>query len=183
MNNYQRINPKAPENISKRNAYLIGGGIGSLSAAAFLIRDAHMSGKNIHILEQLDISGGSMDGAGTAEAGYTARGGREIEEHFECFMELYSFIPSLTDPSRSVLDEFRELNLAEPIESHCRIVSHQGQKEDFSSLGLSQENAMELAKLHMLTEEKLGTTTIEQYFSPSFFKTNFWFFFSGLFNQ
>jgi len=181
MNNYQRINPKAPENISKRNAYLIGGGIGSLSAAAFLIRDAHMSGKNIHILEQLDISGGSMDGAGTAEAGYTARGGREIEEHFECFMELYSFIPSLTDPSRSVLDEFRELNLAEPIESHCRIVSHQGQKEDFSSLGLSQENAMELAKLHMLTEEKLGTTTIEQYFSPSFFKTNFWFFWATMF--
>jgi oleate hydratase len=181
MNNYQRINPKAPENISKRNAYLIGGGIGGLSAAAFLIRDAHMSGKSIHILEQLDISGGSMDGAGTAEAGYTARGGREIEEHFECFMELYSFIPSLTDPNRSVLDEFRELNLAEPIESHCRIVSQLGQKEDFSSLGLSQENAMELAKLHMLTEEKLGTTTIEQYFSPSFFKTNFWFFWATMF--
>ncbi len=38
-----------------------------------------------------------MDGAGMPEKGYTARGGREIEEHFECFMELYSFIPSLND--------------------------------------------------------------------------------------
>lgn len=181
MNNYQRINPRVPENIAGRNAYLIGGGIGSLSAAAFLIRDAHMSGKNIHILEQLDVSGGSMDGAGTAEEGYTARGGREIEEHFECFMDLFGFIPSLKDPNRSVLDEFRELNLKEPIESHCRIVSHQGQKEDFSSLGLSKENALELTKLHMLTEEKLGATTIEQYFSPSFFETNFWFFWATMF--
>ncbi|MEY8351960.1 oleate hydratase [Lachnospiraceae bacterium 54-53] len=181
MNNYQRITPKAPENISERMAYLIGGGIGSLSAAAFLLRDAHMPGKNIRIMEQLDISGGSMDGAGTAKAGYTARGGREIEEHFECFMELFSFIPSLNDPRRSVLDEFRELNLEEPIESHCRLVSDQGEKADFSTLGLSKENAMELAKLHMLTEEKLGDTTIEQYFTPGFFETNFWYFWASMF--
>lgn len=181
MGNYQKINPLKPENIENRKAYLIGGGIGSLSAAAFLIRDAHMPGKNIHILEQLKIYGGSMDGAGTAEIGYTARGGREIEEHFECFMELFSFIPSLTDKNRSVLDEFRELNLEEPIESHCRLVHNQGEKADFSSLGLSKRNAMELGKLHMLTEEALGATTIEEYFSNSFFETNFWYFWASMF--
>ena len=181
MGNYQKINPLKPENIENRKAYLIGGGVGSLSAAAFLIRDAHMPGKNIHILEQLKIYGGSMDGAGTAEIGYTARGGREIEEHFECFMELFSFIPSLTDKNRSVLDEFRELNLEEPIESHCRLVHNQGEKADFSSLGLSKGNAMELGKLHMLTEEALGAITIEEYFSNSFFETNFWYFWASMF--
>lgn len=181
MGNYQKINPLAPKNVKGRKAYLIGGGIGSLAAAAFLIRDAHMPGRNIHVMEQLDIFGGSMDGAGTAEKGYTARGGREIEEHFECFMELFSFIPSLKNPNRSVLDEFRELNLEEPIESHCRLVSNQGEKVDFSSLGLSKGNAMELAKLHMLTEDALGATTIEQYFSPSFFETNFWYFWASMF--
>lgn len=181
MGNYQKINPKVPENIERRKAYLIGGGIASLSAAAFLIRDAHMPGKNIHILEQSKIYGGSMDGAGNAIEGYTARGGREIEEHFECFMELFSFIPSLKDKNVSVLDEFREFNIEEPIESHCRLVHNQGQKADFSSLGLSKENAMELAKLHMLTEEALGATTIEEYFSESFFETNFWFFWASMF--
>lgn len=181
MGNYQKINPLAPKNIEGRKAYLIGGGIGSLSAAAFLIRDAHMPGKNIHILEQSKIYGGSMDGAGTAEVGYTARGGREIEEHFECFMDLYSFIPSLKDKNRSVLDEFRELNLEEPIESHCRLVHNKGEKADFSTLGLSKENAMELAKLHMLTEETLGATTLEEYFSDSFFETNFWYFWATMF--
>lgn len=181
MNNYQRINPLPPKNIEKRNAYLIGGGIGSLASAAFLIRDAHMPGKNIHVIEQLDVLGGSMDGAGVPEKGYTARGGREIEEHFECFMDLFSFIPSLKDKNRSVLDEFRELNIEEPIESHCRLVEKQGEKADFSSLGLSKENAMELAKLHMLTEETLGATTIGQYFSSSFFYTNFWYFWATMF--
>jgi len=181
MNNYQRINPTAPKNIDSRKAYLLGGGIGSLSAAAFLIRDAHMPGKNIHILEQLDIFGGSMDGAGMAEKGYTARGGREIEEHFECFMDLFSFIPSIKDKNRSVLDEFVELNKEEPIESHCRLVERQGQKADFSNLGLSTKNAMELARLHMLTEEALGATTIGEYFDPSFFETNFWYFWATMF--
>jgi len=181
MNNYQRINPKMPKNIEKRHAHLLGGGIGSLSAAAFLIRDAHMPGKNIHIYEVSDIFGGSMDGAGLAEKGYSARGGREIEEHFETFMELYSFIPSLKDPNKSVLDEFRELNIEEPIESHCRIVEKKGQKVDFSSFGLSTANAMELAKLHMLTEEALGETTIAEFFDDSFFDTNFWFFWATMF--
>ncbi|MBE1304590.1 oleate hydratase [Clostridium botulinum] len=181
MNNYQRINPATPKNIETRKAYLIGGGIGSLSAAAFLIRDGHMPGRNIHVIEQLDVFGGSMDGAGMPEKGYTARGGREIEEHFECFMELYSFIPSLNDKNKSVLDEFRQLNIEEPIESHCRLVQNQGEKADFSSLGLSKSNAMELAKLHMLTEEALGATTIGEYFESSFFETNFWYFWATMF--
>lgn len=181
MSNYQKIKPLPPKNIKSKKAYLIGGGIASLAAAAFLIRDAHMPGENIHILEELKVLGGSMDGAGTPEEGYTARGGREIEEHFECFMELFSFIPSLKDKNRSVLDEFRELNLEEPIESHCRLVKKQGEKADFSSLGLSKGNAMELAKLHMLTEDALGPLTIEQYFSESFFETNFWYFWASMF--
>ena len=181
MNNYQRIKPAVPKNIETRKAYLIGGGIGSLASAAFLIRDGHMPGKNIHVIEQLEVFGGSMDGAGMAEQGYSARGGREIEEHFECFMELFSFIPALNDKNKSVLDEFRQLNLEEPIESHCRLVQNQGEKVDFSSLGLSKKNAMELAKLHMMTEEALGATTIGEYFEPGFFETNFWFFWATMF--
>ncbi len=181
MNNYERINPVKPNNIDKRHAYLLGGGIGSLSAAAFLIRDGHMPGKNITIYEKASVLGGSMDGEGTWEKGYSARGGREIEAHFECFDELYGFIPSLNDPNRTVLDEFRELNIAEPIESHSRIVEKQGQKVDFSSFGLSKANALELGKLHFMTEEALGDTTIEAFFSESFFETNFWFFWATMF--
>ncbi|NQX44899.1 oleate hydratase [Paenibacillus tritici] len=181
MGTYQRIHPQVQEGIASRKAYLVGGGIGSLSAAAFLIRDGHMPGRNIHILEQSAVYGGSMDGAGNAKDGYSARGGREIEEHFECFMELFGFIPSLTNPDRTVLDEFRELNLAEPIESHCRLVEKEGTPADFSTLGLSTAHALQLGKLTLATEDRLGAVTIEQFFDPSFLETNFWYFWRSMF--
>jgi oleate hydratase len=57
-------------------AYLVGGGIGSLAAAAFMIRDGNFPGENISILEAALILGGSLDGAGNPEPGYSLRGGR-----------------------------------------------------------------------------------------------------------
>ncbi|MGS0908385.1 oleate hydratase, partial [Staphylococcus sp. MSU001] len=59
--NYEAFSrPKKPENVDKKSAYLIGSGLASLAAVCFLIRDGQMKGKNIHILEELDISGGSL---------------------------------------------------------------------------------------------------------------------------
>ncbi|MCG2123591.1 oleate hydratase, partial [Staphylococcus epidermidis] len=56
--NYEAFaRPKKPENVDKKSAYLIGSGLASLAAACFLIRDGQMKGENIHILEELDISG------------------------------------------------------------------------------------------------------------------------------
>ena len=44
-------------------AHLIGGGIGSLAAAAFMIRDGGVPGSAITIYEKLSVLGGSLDGA------------------------------------------------------------------------------------------------------------------------
>ena len=86
MGNYQRINSLKKDGIETKKAYLIGGGIASLAAAAYLIRDGHMDGKNITLLEETHVFGGGMDGAGDAEHGYIIRGGRELEEHYELLM-------------------------------------------------------------------------------------------------
>jgi oleate hydratase len=69
------------DTISNDNAaiYLVGAGIASLAAAAFLIRDGDIPGQNIKILEESAKIGGSLDAAGTPEGGYTMRGGRMIE--------------------------------------------------------------------------------------------------------
>ena len=50
-------------------AYLVGGGIGSLAAAAFMIRDGSMPGGNISILEAAPVMGGSLDGPETPQSG------------------------------------------------------------------------------------------------------------------
>ena len=70
---------------ARSKAYLIGGGIGSLAAAAFMIRDGGLPGENISILEAAPVMGGSLDGAGGSEAGYSMRGGRMLTtDNYEC---------------------------------------------------------------------------------------------------
>jgi len=181
MGNYQHIGTKKPADIENRKAYLIGGGIASLSAAAFLMMDGHMDGKNITIFEKSEFIGGSLDGGGNAKDGYIIRGGREMEEHFECAWDLFSRIPSLTDPERTVLDEFRELNIWDPNVSACRVIQNCGEKANLNSLGLDKESIKMVRKLLLVTENELGAKTVKEYFNPSFFETNMWCFWRSMF--
>jgi myosin-crossreactive antigen len=45
-------------------ANLVGGGIGSLAAAVFMVRDGNSLGRNIPILEAAPAMGDSLDGTG-----------------------------------------------------------------------------------------------------------------------
>ena len=97
------VHARKPKGIEDKKAYLIGTGIGALAAGCFLIRDAHMDGSKIVFLEQLDIPGGSLDGAVMQNAGYVARGGREMGQCFEVLWNLFSSLPSTEDPNMTVL--------------------------------------------------------------------------------
>ena len=103
MRNYDRVHPRKPEGIEERKAYIVGVGIAGLSAAAFLVRDAQMPGKNITVYDQLPVFGGSMDAAGSAANGYVSRGERELEPYMECLWDLFGSIPSLYEEGRKVL--------------------------------------------------------------------------------
>lgn len=77
-----------------RKAHLVGGGIGSLAAAAFMVRDGAMPAGNISIYEALPVLGGSLDGAGNPGDGYSLRGGRMLTtDNFECTWDLFRTIP------------------------------------------------------------------------------------------
>ena len=181
MGSYQRINPLKPEGIENKKAYLIGGGIASLAAAEYLLRDGHMDGKNITILEQDGISGGAMDGIGNAEDGFVARGGREMEEHYDCMWDLFGGVPSIEEPGRTVLDEFKELNDIDPNFSNCRAISNRGEKLMSTSLGLDEIHVKQLTKLFLVTEEDLGAATVEQFFDASFLETDMWLYWRSMF--
>ncbi len=89
---------------SGTKVYLVGGGIASLAAPAFMIRDGDVLGRDITIFEESGKIGGSLDGAGSPQNGYVLRGGRMIERKYLCTYDLFSSIPTL-DGSRSVTDE------------------------------------------------------------------------------
>ncbi|MDR1696689.1 MAG: oleate hydratase, partial [Rickettsiales bacterium] len=157
-------------------AYLIGGGIASLSAAAFLILDGRVPGKNIMIFEALDIIGGSLDGAGDAKRGFMIRGGRMLNiPTYECLQALMARIPSIEMPGISMEQEFLEFNDEFKTMARARLVNRDGSKVDVTKMGFSSDDRMRMEKLTLLeSEESLGKKTIAQFFGKHFFKTNFW---------
>lgn len=159
---------------SRRKAYFVGGGIAALAGAVFLIRDAGFPGRNIHILERLNVVGGSLDGSGSPAEGYVTRGGRMFEEHYVCTYDLLSTIPSLTNSTKSVKEEIFEFTSQFPSYSSCRLL-RDGQKVDFSDFGLSERDRLDLTSLFFHFEDSLGSQRVAEWFSPEFFRTNFWF--------
>ena len=60
-----------------------------------------MKGEHVHILEKDPIPGGACDGYKYQDIGYVMRGGREMDNHFECMWDLFRSIPSIEDEKAS----------------------------------------------------------------------------------
>jgi oleate hydratase len=147
-----------------------------MAAAAFMIRDGAMAGSDISIFEALPLAGGSMDGAGMPDAGYSLRGGRMLTtDNYECVWGLFKTIPSLSNPGKSVYDETIEFNERIKTNSGARLVDANRAIRNVSSMGFSMADRVELVKLVEASEEKLGNDRITDWLSPSFFETNFWY--------
>ena len=156
-------------------ATLIGGGIGSLAAAAFLIRDGGMDGSRITILDAGDAMGGSLDGAGNAGAGYSMRGGRMLTtDNYECTWDLFRTIPSLTRPQKTVYDETIDFNQVHSSHAMARLVDAQHGKVPVTSMGFTLTDRLELLRLTNASEASLGKTCITDHLSSAFFHTPFW---------
>ena len=157
-------------------AYLVGGGIGSLAAAAFMIRDAGVAGAHITIFEAGDVLGGSLDGGGDAERGYSLRGGRMFTtDNYECTWDLFKSIPSLESPGRSVFDETIAFNELHKSHSLARLVDKRRAKVPVASMGFSMQDRLELLKLSNADEAAIGNSNITDWLSPGFFESEFWF--------
>lgn len=181
--NYEAFaRPLKPAGVDKKSAYLVGSGLASLAAACFLVRDGQMKGEHIHILEELKIAGGACDGIKDPTKGFIIRGGREMENHFECLWDLFHSIPSIETEGVSVLDEYYWLNKADPNYSLMRATVNRG--EDAHTDGkftLSDKAAMEIMKLFFTKDEDLYDKTINDVFDDEFFSSNFWLYWRTMF--
>ena len=158
------------------HAFLIGGGIGSLAAAAFMIRDGGVPGENISILEATPLIGGSLDGAGDPVVGYSLRGGRMLTtDNYECTWDLYKSIPSLTDRGKTVFEETVEFNQKHLAHSMARLVDSRRAKVPVTSMGFSMQDRLELLKLSNADEGEMAASRITDWLSPAFFETEFWY--------
>ena len=165
--NYEAFaRPRKPEGVERKSAWLVGSGLASLAAACFLVRDGQMKGENIHILEELKLPGGACDGIQDPTRGFVIRGGREMENHFECLWDLFRSIPSLEHPENSVLDEYYWLNKEDPNYSLCRATVDRGKDAHTDGkFTLSDKAALEIMKLFLTRDEDLYDRTITDVFT------------------
>lgn len=180
MRNYDRVHPRKPEGIDSKKAYIVGGGIAGLSAAAFLVRDAQMPGKNITVYDQLPVFGGSMDACGNPETGYISRGERELEPYMECLWDLFGTIPSIYEEGRTVLDETRECNKEFEIDSKHRLWEKGFVPHDETTFGITPKVQEQMIKMMTTPEEQLENVTIEQWFSPEYFQSQLWYYWCAM---
>ena len=181
--NYEAFaRPVKPEGVDHKSAYLIGSGLAALSAACFLVRDGQMPGDHIHILEKDSHPGGGLDGDYLPGVGYVMRGGREMDNHFECMRDLFRSIPSIETKGISVLDEYYWLNKKDPNYSLCRATVNRGQDANTGkSFGLSDKGSLEIMQLFMTPDEDLANVKITDIFDDEVFNTNFWMYWRTMF--
>jgi len=181
--NYEAFaHPKKPEGVDKKSAYIIGTGLAGLSAAFYLVRDGQMKGEHIHLLEKLELAGGSCDGRKDITKGFFMRGGREMDNHFECMWDMYRDVPSIETEGISVLDEYYWLNKEGPNYSLCRATVKRGQDAHTDKqFKLDKQSAQDLMKLYMTPEKELEDKKISEIFHDSFWETNFWLYWQTMF--
>ncbi|MFF2923719.1 oleate hydratase [Streptomyces celluloflavus] len=181
--NYEAFaRPRKPEGVDDKTAWFVGSGLAALAGAAFLIRDGHMPGNKITILERLEISGGALDGIDDPDKGFIIRGGREMEDHFECLWDLYRSIPSLEVEGASVLDEFYWLDKDDPNYSLQRATVKRGEDAHTGGLfALSEKAQKEIVKVFLASREEMEGKRIYEVFGKDFFASNFWMYWRTMF--
>lgn len=174
--------PEKPEGVEKKSAYIIGTGLAGLTAAFYLVRDGQMLGNHIHLLEKLELAGGSCDGYKDVNKGFYMRGGREMDNHFEIMWDVFRDVPSIETPNVSVLDEYYWLNKHDPNYSLCRATVNKGEDAHTDKLfKLDKDSAMALSQLFITPEANLEDKKISDVLPESFWETNFWLYWQTMF--
>lgn len=174
--------PEKPEGVEKKSAYIIGTGLAGLTAAFYLVRDGQMPGNHIHLLEKLELAGGSCDGYKDVHKGFYMRGGREMDNHFEIMWDVFRDVHSIETPNVSVLDEYYWLNKHDPNYSLCRATVNKGEDAHTDKLfKLDKDSAMALSQLFITPEANLEDKKISDVLPESFWETNFWLYWQTMF--
>lgn len=181
--NYEAFaRPVKPEGVDHKSAYIVGSGLAALSAACYLVRDGQMKGEHVHILEKDPIPGGACDGYLYEGLGYVMRGGREMDNHFECMWDLFRSVPSIETEGVSVLDEYYWLNKKDPNYSLMRATVNRGQDAHTDGkFALSDKAAMEIMNLFFTPDEELYDKRIDELFSEEVLSSNFWLYWRTMF--
>ncbi|MDD5152729.1 MAG: oleate hydratase [Candidatus Pacebacteria bacterium] len=156
-----------------KKVYLVGAGIASLASAAYFIKEGKILGKNILIFEESNKIGGSLDGERFSGNAHVLRGYRVFENKvYTSTFNLMSFVPSLVNGGKTIMDDFLRFNEENIFFDKCRLVENGIKIPDH--FGLDFRDRWDLIKMLNRSEKSLGSSEIKDHFEADFFETNYW---------
>ncbi|RHZ63630.1 oleate hydratase [Aspergillus thermomutatus] len=167
------------------DAWILGSGIASLTAAVHLIKEAKVPPSRIHILEEQSEAGAGSTSKGDVESGYHYRAGCLLPFCDNQMEELLALVPSET-PGKSVWDDIQEYfeeNVPKQA-SRTRFLARRKtglERIEGRRFHLGIKDRMNLFLLSSKTESALGRSHIREHFSVGFFRTNYWLMLATLF--
>jgi oleate hydratase len=158
--------------------WLVGGGIGCLAAAVYLM-EVGVPGTHIHFIEVYSQSNQSVTTFGNAEDGYTIHAGLQPYFHDPCVEDLLRLVPDPSNPERSlneiVKDDARRASQIPKASTRLLVQGKSGPERcDTKRLHMRLEDRLDLAKMMIDSEENLGDKSIRQVFNTEFFASKFW---------
>ncbi|PWY79322.1 myosin-cross-reactive antigen family protein [Aspergillus heteromorphus CBS 117.55] len=161
------------------DAWILGSGIPSLTAAVHLIQEGHVPPSRVHILETLSQAGGGTVSSGDPVNGYDYRAGGMPPFNDSCVEELLELVPSHTNPENTVLDDihiFWETKAARETPHTRFLTRHKNRIErvDAKRATLGLRDRVDLFMMASKTEKSLGRSRICDHFSKGFFKSGYW---------
>jgi oleate hydratase len=160
-------------------AHIVGGGFGGLAAAVLLIQNAKVPGADITIYEADEPLGGGFFLQGSAESGYNLPGS-VFDQEYRCTFEMLKWIPSASDPSKSVTKEFFEFNKGEPYHDKTHLLDRDGHRVKGPRFGLNLGDGLSITRFMLTPEAMMEGRRIDEFFSKRFFETEFWFLWASI---
>ncbi|HTJ70921.1 MAG TPA: oleate hydratase [Actinospica sp.] len=156
---------------------LVGGGIASLAAAAFLIRDAGVPGDRIRILEAAARPGGALRSGALADRPdlFLGNAVRAMDEDScACLWDLLGSVPVLSGARMSVLDDIRAAHREAPVHARARLIGADHRVAEPDPHLDETDRACLAALLTNGSERELAARRVDQVLPAHLLATDFW---------
>ncbi len=164
-------------------AYIIGNGLAGLASAFYLVTESNIDPEKITIYENSAFDGGSLDAFDLSHNSYYfMRGFRMLESNvYSAFFDFISKVPFDDDSNKTLLDDFKEFNEEVKTFSVSRLIE-KGKAINARQFKLKFADRVRILILLAKTEKEIENMKISEFFSQSFFNSNFWIEFATTFS-
>ena len=162
--------------LTKKQAYITGGGLSAFASALYLVRDCGFTPENIHI-----FTNGTRN-CGNNETGFICRRGKTISiKDSMNFFDLISDVDSLDIPDLTVCDEILNIYRANIYPRSVTLIDQDKNVIDSSKIKILKSHRNAILALMQSKRSQIQSASIFDVMDSDFFLSPFWKLISALY--